>query len=126
MRAVSNNLLKLEIKLNLELNLILEQKELLWFQKSRSEWIALGYRNTRYFHRMVIIRKQRNKVLGLLDDNGVWCFDDELLKDMVLSFFEKIYSDEGWCQREPSLHGFLTIPASNMAHITRAISSENV
>lgn len=45
MLGVSNNLLKLEKKLNSELDTILEHEEAMWFQKSHTEWIAYGDRS---------------------------------------------------------------------------------
>lgn len=42
----SNGLIKLERKLRRELDFILQQEELLWFQKSLMQWIVEGERNT--------------------------------------------------------------------------------
>ncbi|KAK8604948.1 hypothetical protein V6N13_082411 [Hibiscus sabdariffa] len=52
----SRFLLNLEFDLLVELENILDQ-ELLWHQKSCSDWIILGDRNTRYFHRRAVCRK---------------------------------------------------------------------
>ncbi|KAL4361200.1 hypothetical protein GQ457_04G029180 [Hibiscus cannabinus] len=46
----SSNMIKLESKLLIELESILDQEELLWKQKSRSDWIRFGDRNTKYYH----------------------------------------------------------------------------
>ncbi|KAL4367400.1 hypothetical protein GQ457_05G030190 [Hibiscus cannabinus] len=40
------SLLRLELKLKRELDEVLEQEESLWYQKSRSDWIEMGDRNT--------------------------------------------------------------------------------
>lgn len=48
----------------------LANEELLWFQKSRAKWLECGDRNTRYFHGVTTIRRQRNIISSLLDDNG--------------------------------------------------------
>lgn len=65
-----NGLRKLDIKLRKELEEILYQEELLWFQKSREQWIKSGDRNTSYYHSSTIVHRARNKVETLRDDNG--------------------------------------------------------
>ncbi|XP_010422854.1 PREDICTED: uncharacterized protein LOC104708063 [Camelina sativa] len=58
----SDILLSEEEGLIKELELVLEQEEVLWFQKSREKWIALGERNTKYFHTSTIIRRRKNMI----------------------------------------------------------------
>ncbi|XP_031103479.1 uncharacterized protein LOC116007017 [Ipomoea triloba] len=50
-------LAKHERKLMGEYHDILHQEELLWFQRSREDWIASGDRNTAYYHAATTIRK---------------------------------------------------------------------
>ncbi|KAK8626083.1 hypothetical protein V6N13_133735 [Hibiscus sabdariffa] len=52
----------LENDLLLELEELLHYEELLWRQKSCSDWIQLGDRNTSYFHKKAKIRKARNRI----------------------------------------------------------------
>ncbi|KAK8663856.1 hypothetical protein V6N13_083661 [Hibiscus sabdariffa] len=81
----SRFLLKLESKLLVELENILDQDELLWWQKSRTDCILLGDRNTRYFHRRAVCRKQQNRVSSLwLLNAEVESNDDFPLKGMFL------------------------------------------
>lgn len=94
-RSVSTNYLKLEKKLTVELDLILEQEEIIWFQKLRTKWISSCDRNTKYFHRMATVRKQRNKVTSLIAENDEWVFDEVVLNAMVLNFYQKLYSVDG-------------------------------
>lgn len=47
-----NRLLRLECKLRKEFVSLLQQEELLWFQKTRCDWIVSWEKNTGYFHRL--------------------------------------------------------------------------
>nr|GMC91161.1 LINE-type retrotransposon LIb DNA [Ipomoea batatas] len=60
----------LERKLIEELNEVLKQKEVLWFQKSRREWILDGDKNTAFYHRSTLIRRNRARIC-MLKINGM-------------------------------------------------------
>ncbi|XP_038974547.1 uncharacterized protein LOC120105876 [Phoenix dactylifera] len=47
---------------------ILRQHEIFWRQKSRIQWVREGDRNTSFFHRSTVIRRQRNMIRSLQDD----------------------------------------------------------
>lgn len=92
--APTNDLLATEEKLLKEFDTVLEQEETLWFQKSREKWIALGDRNTRYFHTSTIkiIRRRRNKIDMLKDDDGIWVSDGMVLENMAMEYYAGLYS----------------------------------
>ncbi|XP_075481174.1 uncharacterized protein LOC142521884 [Primulina tabacum] len=73
-----HRLLKLETKLKQELDTILEQEELMWFQKSREEWIVSGDINTKFYHASTMVRRSRNKIGALMGDNGEWVSEEKL------------------------------------------------
>ncbi|XP_019177850.1 PREDICTED: uncharacterized protein LOC109173044 [Ipomoea nil] len=64
------NLISLDRKLRQELNEILHQEELLWFQRSREEWITSGDRNTRFYHAATTVRRSTWIIKRLKDDTG--------------------------------------------------------
>lgn len=53
----------------MELEEVLVHEELLWFQKSRFEWLHNGNRNTFYFHSRTLARRKHNKIEGFLVGN---------------------------------------------------------
>ncbi|KAI9099052.1 hypothetical protein K1719_024819 [Acacia pycnantha] len=61
----SDFLVDLEVSLREELEEVCFQEELLWLQKSSSEWICLGDRNNYYYHLKALMRKKRNHVSQL-------------------------------------------------------------
>jgi len=46
----STHLTMTEASLQKEYNDVLRQEEILWYQKSRENWVKLGDRNTSFFH----------------------------------------------------------------------------
>src|SRR4051812_25520058 len=58
----SDGLLMMEDGLKKEWDEILMQKELIWKQKSRIDWLRAGDKNTKLFHISTIIRRRRNRV----------------------------------------------------------------
>lgn len=56
---------KLEKNLRLELESLMDKKEVMWAQKARSNWTIQGDKNTKYFQTLVKQRRARNKILQL-------------------------------------------------------------
>ena len=84
-------LTKLELKLRKEYNLIIEQEEIFWLQKSRNSWLKEGDRNTKFFHISTMIRRRRNKLEGLKGDDGVWRGDKESMMFTAISYFKNLF-----------------------------------
>lgn len=84
-------LMNLERDLQKDFNRILEQEEILWFQKSRELSIKFGDKNTRYFHAQTVVRRKRNKVEGLFLRDGQWATDPSLLQEEALEYFQDLF-----------------------------------
>ncbi|CAL1384173.1 unnamed protein product [Linum trigynum] len=54
-----------------ELNEIMDLEEEAWKQRSRTDWLQQGDRNTPFFHRKASDRRNRNTINFLLDQDGV-------------------------------------------------------
>lgn len=85
-RSVPNRILKLEARLQGELEEILKQEELVWFQQWREDWIVSGDLNTKFYHMFLVAKKNRLHVSMLQDSNGNWMQDPKVLKIMVQDF----------------------------------------
>ncbi|XP_021812414.1 uncharacterized protein LOC110755503 [Prunus avium] len=83
---------QLECFLVQDFNSLLDQEALFWKQKSRLKWLQEGDRNTNFFHMTTLIRRRRNKVERLKDDNGVWVETADSLKALAINFFTKLFS----------------------------------
>lgn len=84
-------LMRLEKKLQVDLNVILKQEELMWFQRSRAKWLTDGDRNTKYYHLKTVNRRRKNKILTLKDNEGKWIEKEEDLKELVNNFYKDLF-----------------------------------
>ncbi|XP_058773464.1 uncharacterized protein LOC131647604 [Vicia villosa] len=82
---------KLEVKLQEELRDILAKEELMWFQRSRTRWLADGDRNTKYYHMKKVNWRRKNKISMLKDDQGNWVEDESDLKELVNNFYKSLF-----------------------------------
>lgn len=73
-------LCNLEVEFTKEYNLILDQEEMFWLQKSRNTWLREGDQNTKFFHLSTVIIRRRNKLEGLNNVEGVWVIEKNGMK----------------------------------------------
>ncbi|XP_038687586.1 uncharacterized protein LOC119986972 [Tripterygium wilfordii] len=114
--SFSTRLHRLELKLRKELDMVLYQEELLWYQKSREEWIKSGDRNTKFYHASTIIKRSRSKVESLRDmgDNSIWVSDPMEIQQMVNCYFQSLFTADGSC--DISLAARNSFPELNPEH----------
>ncbi|KAI9122035.1 hypothetical protein K1719_006724 [Acacia pycnantha] len=92
--ASSDFLSDLDVSLKEELEEVYFQEELLWIQKSSSDWLCLGDRNTHYYRLKATIRRKKNCIKQLKIQDGVWLLDETSLADHAEQFFKDLYSLE--------------------------------
>ncbi|XP_061345139.1 uncharacterized protein LOC133290994 [Gastrolobium bilobum] len=85
---------QLEDLLQNDLNITLEQEELMWFQKSRHDWIADGDKNTRFYHLKTVMRRCSNIVTRLRNNLNEWIEDPCELKNHVCNFYKDLFTEE--------------------------------
>lgn len=93
-RRDSQYLLQVEKDLWKEYNKVLAQEELLWYQKSRCNWLRWGDRNSRFFHASTLIKRRRDRIEGLQDEQGEWVYEQNVLKNMARSYYNNLFSSE--------------------------------
>lgn len=68
-------------------------EEILWLQKSRSQWICDGDRNTHYYHTKAIVWRRHNKILMLKDETNQWVDDQTQLSNMAANYYRDLFSN---------------------------------
>jgi hypothetical protein len=76
------------------IELLLEQEEIYWSQRSRANWIHHGDRNTSFFHNFASAGRKKNFIQKLKDDNDQWVEGMDDLKPFVLNYFTNLFSSE--------------------------------
>ena len=75
-----------------ELNCWNEKKDAMWLQQSRINWYQAGDQNTGFFHAKASARKLKDHIEGLLDENDCWQEDEEKIGELVVNYYEKLFS----------------------------------
>nr|GMD28272.1 reverse transcriptase [Ipomoea batatas] len=81
------------------------EEELMWFQRSREDWIVSGDRNTKYYHTAVMVRKTRNSVSRLKLATREWTTDNAQLKTHVRDYYISLFTDCSDLSQNTSLEG---------------------
>lgn len=119
--------LDLEQSLAEELEEICFQEELLWLQKSSSEAICLGDRNTSFYHTKALIKRRRNRITKLKDPDGNWVTNEADLASMVTSYFQHIYSIDLPMAPSTLPRGrFPSIPPADQFNLSQPIAIEEI
>ena len=125
----SNGLLKLKRKLQRDIDLVLRQEELLWFQRSREGWITSGDRNTKFYHASIVIRKSAKKIRALQSPNGKWITDPVYLKELVSDYYNKGFfqDSDGFCPLSiPYIHKFPPLSAHQLHRFNQMVTSHEI
>ena len=77
-------------KLQNDLNKILREEEIKWYQRSKEKDIKEGDGNTKYFMIKASGRKRRSKIFRFIQDEGIIQGDEQLLK-YATDFYKKLF-----------------------------------
>lgn len=91
----------------------MEQEEVYWAQRAKTKCLALGDRNTSYFHRISKIKKQGSCIKGVYNDQSIWVDKSDEVHRIFMAHFSSAYQEpnptvhiadwEGWEQFDKRL-----------------------
>ena len=76
----------------IDLNLLLQQEELYWRQRSRVSWLKDGNRNTKFFHASASHRQCINSISRLKDDTSAWVENESSLDTLAQQYFFTLFT----------------------------------
>ncbi|GMJ05748.1 hypothetical protein HRI_004244000 [Hibiscus trionum] len=80
------------LDVKLALNFEADKDELYWEQWARINWLRHGDRNSSFFHKWASVRKKKNTISKLQNDDGVWLSEDTDMIDLAASYFQKLFT----------------------------------
>ncbi|XP_050217745.1 uncharacterized protein LOC126668598 [Mercurialis annua] len=72
-----------------------EEEETYWRQRAKSFWMKAGDSNSKFFHSAASVRKRRNRLLKLRDDDGNWKHSEEEINDTLRKYFVNLFVGNG-------------------------------
>ena len=93
-RSILN--VRLEAKLQRDLNEWLARMDTIWKQKSREIWLKDGDRNTKFFHLSTIIQRRQNSIDAIRLDLGDWIIKNKKkeIGTHIRDKFKTLFSEE--------------------------------
>ena len=99
----------------------------MWRQRARTQWLAKGDKNTKYFHAVATQRKRRNFIKGIRDDEGVWQAEDEVVSSVFVDFYTRIFTSSNVHDLDRVLKGVNKFGSDSMnTELLKPYSKEEV
>lgn len=86
-----------------------------------------GDRNTPFFHAKTVVRRRRNPLRWLKDDNGHWITDREQVEAHIMDYFSKIFSAGDIPQRSSMIEQMCTrVPTASRDRLTTEVTDQEI
>ncbi|KAJ3708440.1 hypothetical protein LUZ61_012145 [Rhynchospora tenuis] len=101
----------LEGRLLHEYEVVEEQANVYWKQRSRLQWENEGDRNTRFFHTVATNRRRHNLITMVKKDDGQLTGEEKIIREKFLQYFRDLY-----CPSAPNSNASNTDQMGQMDH----------
>ncbi|CAL8995128.1 unnamed protein product [Prunus brigantina] len=104
-----------------------EMEALFWQQKSRIQWLQEGDRNTKFFHMTTVIRRRRNKIERLKNEEGVWVEDAVQMKGLAVKYFSNLFSQSNCLSTDITIPNlFPGVNSLDLNGLWRPVTAEEI
>ncbi|KAI9178232.1 hypothetical protein LWI28_024160 [Acer negundo] len=79
-----------------------------WCQRARVLWLRSGDWNSRFYHSKASSRKARNRIKGLLDDDGRWVDSNAGMVLVISQYFDNLFTTINPSQKD--IENLLDVP----------------
>ena len=62
-------------------------------QKSKTQWIQDGDRNTKFYHTKTIAHRKKNRIKMLRDHKGRWVDEAKEIRRLILNFYKTLFKE---------------------------------
>jgi hypothetical protein len=60
--------------------------------KQLKDWNNVVFDNTKYFHTKTMIKRHKNRIKELKDENNIWVWKEYGLRNIVVEYYKKLFS----------------------------------
>lgn len=94
--------------------------------KIQSQMGEFGDRNTKYFHGVTTIRRWKNHITALQNEQGTWVNSAQLLEELATKYFKNLFTSEG--NVSPYVHSglFPALEAHKVAVLSNTVTDEEI
>ena len=75
-----------------ELQALQHNNEIYWAQRSRTNWLQHGDKNTSFFHARANGRRKKNTIQGLFDNSSTWHTEESNILSIATDYFQNLFS----------------------------------
>lgn len=72
----------------------MKKEEIYWRQRSRQSWLALGDKNSSFFHSSTRAKRARNRLSVLEDEKGSVYYEENQITKVICDYFQNLYAAE--------------------------------
>ncbi|CAL5404679.1 unnamed protein product [Camellia sinensis] len=110
-----------------ELEVSLAREEMFFHQRSRVNWLSYGDKNSAFFFATFIQQRQRNQLLRLQSEEGVWLDSDEEINQQLHGYFANLFSTGGVRDMEEALAVVQPVITRELnERLTRNVTDEEI
>ena len=102
------------IRLKSKLNFLLDREEQMWHQRAHVKWVQCGDKNTKFFYGTATQQKRRNFIKGLLDDQGVWNREEEVVSALLVDYYGSLFTSSNPHNPDSVLEGVQLVVIDDM------------